>query len=77
MRATGGLPPGPGIHGGRRAPRSRRCAGPVDARREPECKDATVVEAIIFDLDDTLIVEEDTARAIAEALTFVGRTPRR
>ncbi|HEV2071267.1 MAG TPA: HAD family hydrolase [Acidimicrobiales bacterium] len=35
-----------------------------------------MVEAIIFDLDDTLIVEEDTARAaIAEALTFVGAPP--
>lgn len=53
MRATSGLAPGPGIHGDRRGLRSWRCAGPVDARREPEYKDATVVEAIIFDLDDT------------------------
>ena len=37
---------------------------------------ATMVEAVIFDLDDTLIVEQDVARAaLAGALEFVGAPP--
>ena len=37
------------------------------------CQDLCVLDAVIFDLDDALILEEDTARAaLAEALTSAG-----
>ncbi len=52
------------------------CSAPTGTLRRGRCQDVTVVDAVIFDLDDTLIVEEDTARAaLAEALTSVGAPP--